>query len=215
MPSLRRRTIRLAIDLDRPTAPLVDLASGEVPALWLGSPLRIELGFFRRGAPVDVALVAIVRAYLKPIGLDLGAPGPEVLSLVQGSCSVPDYTMLLADWTAGTKQHATIEISGDDMAFALPPLGKAWLTITAETEDDPGESLTLAAAPIAVAQDGVQPVFGGEQLQDLDAEDIVDLDGTPINALPEGAVPLAAGEDFIDLDGDFVADLDGEPLTTV
>ncbi|MES2596077.1 MAG: hypothetical protein V4662_12110 [Verrucomicrobiota bacterium] len=85
--------------------------------LWRGSAVALELGIFNRGAVRDLSDASSLTLRVRSARLSAGL-------LLEKVVAAADFTACTApQWAAGTHQHVTLEMTSEEMNFALadPP----------------------------------------------------------------------------------------------
>lgn len=223
-PILTRRRQRLKIDL-LDFGPPRDVFTRQPFRAWHSSSLRIDLGFFYGAALADIAsspTLASVRIEIKAQSGDdsAPAPAPDAAALLAKTISSFDTTTTEATWNGDTKQHATVNITDSEMAFAFPNGGKAWLSVIGTFTGDT-EPTTFASGPIEILQDGysdpgssvtptVPSFVYGYQLTSYTGGGATALDGLASGSYANGAIVATAIGDPAQLKFWMAAARDGE-----
>ncbi|MDR0679732.1 MAG: hypothetical protein LBF42_01695 [Puniceicoccales bacterium] len=150
MSNLTDLKLRIRVDSDSFDNPR-DVLRGGIPQYWRGNDLRIELGIFTENEVVDVSNFSAVTLTIRALNNDGEAPSASAPILLAGECTTLDNTVTEENWESGTAQHALFTFSAEETAL-LP--GDYWLSIWAETDDDPAKTITLGAGLIRVLENG-------------------------------------------------------------
>ena len=147
---LKPDVVRLKIERRNRSSPIDVLSNGSLVA-WKSSSLRIELGIFLAGLVENINNLESLTLEIKPQGASGGAPTPATAPLASRTITSFDNTLDIATWTAGTKQHAVVEFTDDEMDIAA---GNQWLVVACTLTDYPSETITLAAGACEILEDG-------------------------------------------------------------
>ena len=140
-----------------------DALTSQAPEIWRGNDIKIEAAFFENDALVDVSCFDSVNLVIKDPD-DLG--GANIYEETVAYADI-NRSLVLANFTAGTDQHATFEIATSNSRFDMQGANtrKLWLVFYALTTDTPAKEITLGATLLTVHEDGAgtlenSPVVG-------------------------------------------------------
>lgn len=150
--------IRLRCDGERYSS-AIDVATGNTPAHWVGTNLRVELAAFYLAQLVDVSLYSSITVEVR----NTSRTGDILMSKTTGTLN---NALAESEWDAGTAQHAVLQFSAAETKLSLAGLSKEfWLVVSAVGVG--GEQVTLGACKFTMHEDGhdaslpVAPVVGG------------------------------------------------------
>lgn len=151
--SLRPHRIRLACNQDSHNS-LVDALTSQVPLIWRGTSVNVEIGLFVGTTIID-SKASIANLFLE-IHATPRSSAPLVQKTVAGSSL--DVTVSGANWTAGTHQNVTISLSSADtqldLAGASDEKRTFWLVV--HIADTSGNKITCGGGQLIVEEDGAQ-----------------------------------------------------------
>lgn len=150
MANFETQLIRLELDLADRDGP-VDLRTQATPALWRGSALRFDIGLFLDAALLEVGQLATLTLEVKPLSSAGGAPAPDTAPEMSRTTATFDTSVDADSWAARSKAHASVAFTADECNLAA---GRKWLVISATTTAPAQATVTLAAGPIVVLEDG-------------------------------------------------------------
>ena len=147
-----RERIRLAIDVRSEDASIEDALTGNSPAMWRGTDLALEAGFFYDGELIDIGAFASITCEIR----DQATRTSLVLATKTLSGAELNAAMTVDQWQAGTHQHALFTWVSEDTRWDLQGgLSRAyWLVIHGITTDSPPRRVTLGATTLTVREDG-------------------------------------------------------------
>lgn len=97
----------------------------------------------------------MVKLEIKPLSADGNAPDPETPPKVSKTANVFNSGLTWSQWdTTRSDQHFIIEATKGEMS--VPVGGKAWLVLSAITNDSPSRLIPLIAGPVEISEDGYQ-----------------------------------------------------------
>jgi len=152
MATLNRQRIRIAgdaISFDRPN----DKIRNAAPAFWRSNDIQFELALFDGSVLLDISNLDNLTVDIRLAGENGGAPDSSVTPAMSKNLDSTSLnpSLLLANWDAGTDQHAAISFTGAESNVAA---GLYWLSVWGVTTDVPGRTITYAAGVIKVIEDG-------------------------------------------------------------
>jgi len=150
MSTLTRKRIRIAADAALPESPQ-DQQTGASPHFWRGNDVQFEIGVFNNSVLQSVSNLASLTLEIKAQATDGGAPSPDDPLLMAATVTSLDDSTDAATWADGSRQHALVVFAANESNIAA---GDHWFAIRALTSDNPGRTVTLAAGPIVVLEDG-------------------------------------------------------------
>jgi hypothetical protein len=156
MPALLHKRLRLRLSSRTPgdpSAALVDALTRRPAAIWSGNALRIELGIDEPSAAAPRLVTSfagwkevVCELWNSQLDGTLLAPGKVVAA---GGLNAG---LTEAQWESGSSQHATIEYSTQELAFAFAQKQRtAWLSLVAVDLSD--QRTTLGAGELTIVRD--------------------------------------------------------------
>ena len=126
--------------------------TADLPAVWQGRALRFQCGIFKTESVSESSFSNVVS-----FTLSISRDRRENCELVTETLALASMdvngAIPLVDWEAGTTQHLTFQLSGEQMAVTLfDPDERLWWTLIAEL--DSGEVVTAGAGFITFREDG-------------------------------------------------------------
>jgi lysophospholipase L1-like esterase len=146
---LSRKRIRLQIDAAKTGQPILDLYTGQTPAIFAGTDVQLEIGLFQNGVLLDVGNLASLQIDLKSPGSLLG---PSALAALT---SALDNTTTYAAWSAGAQQHALVGLSNSQTNLAIPSAQTFTLVVSGATTDNPGRLIVYGSTQFTVTPAGI------------------------------------------------------------
>lgn len=150
---ITRQRLRLEVDVKIDTAAsIIDVITSASPDMWRGNDTQFECCFFFGDELLSISNIASFTLEVKPKDKKTGA----ALMAKTLAAADADPTTTLADWEAGTKQHAQFNFTFDETNLALgsPDEDSFWLVISALTNDVPARKFTLGACVLVMREDG-------------------------------------------------------------
>lgn len=151
------RTIRLKIDLDSLDS-FKDI-NGRTPVMWNGADVEFQVAFFRGNVLVDdIANYATISLAVKAMNAT-----PDTAPYMEETVSSANITtgMTLAQWNAGTHQHASFRFSAAEST--LPLAGAAavnfWMVVYGTLTD--AAQFTAGCTVLQVKEDRINPATQG------------------------------------------------------
>jgi hypothetical protein len=132
---------------------LIDTLTGRTASIWVANALRIELGIDEPTATAPKLVTSwagwreiVCELWNSQLDGTLLAPGKVIAA---GGLNAG---LTEAQWAAGSAQHAVIEYTTAELAFAFAQKQRtAWLSIVAVDQND--QRATLGAGEIAIVRD--------------------------------------------------------------
>jgi len=156
--ALTRQPVRLAVD---PVTwlNLKDVRTNLVPTIARGVDLHIQVGLFYNAAIVES--VSNIDSLICEILDDLSGPALVTKTLAAGALETPPS---LANWTAGTHQHAVFSFSNAETQFDMTGSAQNektfYLVIHAVTTNADALYIPLCRTSLKVVEDGAQNGLG-------------------------------------------------------
>lgn len=146
MPTIQRERVRLPLELTV-KSPVNDKLTADVPRIWRGVDLQIEVALFHDGVLVDVTNIASLRLRIRPASNRTGA---DVLDKTVASMA----NITQANWDNNTAQHALFTLTNAEMELDLGGTNEKefWASFTATLTS--GEKITFGAAKLKILEDG-------------------------------------------------------------
>lgn len=146
MPTITRERIRLPLELTV-KSPVNDKLTADVPRIWRGVDIQIEVALFHVGVLVDITNISSLRLRLRPADNRTGA---DVLDKTVTSLA----NISQANWDNNTAQHALFTFTNPEMELNLGGANEKefWASFTATLAT--GEKITFGAAKLKVLEDG-------------------------------------------------------------
>lgn len=151
-----RRRIRPAILTDWVATTFKDALTGKTPATWQGNDLQFELGIFNgtEAAPTPADLSNF--ASLKCEVFAMAGAAPTGAALMSKTVTSFADTLDLADWQAGTAQHAVFIFTAQESNLDLGsnPYVDFWMVFSGTTDAPDGFLDTFGHSIFRVYADG-------------------------------------------------------------
>jgi len=141
--------VRLRCDGERFSS-AIDAATGNIPAHWRGTNLRVEIGAFYAGQLVDVGLYDAVTVEVRAAS----RTGDVLMSKTTGNLN---NNLTVEEWDAGTAQHAVLEFLAAETSLNLGGQTQKEFWIVVSALGNGGEQVTLGAGKFVQHEDGHDP----------------------------------------------------------
>lgn len=165
---MNRSTIRLKCTQQTSDRAFWDTQRDKLLTLVAGDAADIEIGIFDPNDPTAVQSIT----NLDTITLEIYALRTDDATLMDAVSTSTFATMTAEQWTAGTHQHATLQLTGTITNIEMTAASqRAWAVLYAL--DDDGERSTLAAGPIILLRNnagGTGPTETPDELYPTNAQ---------------------------------------------
>jgi hypothetical protein len=156
--------IRLQLDGSK-SGHFKDVLTGQPPFGWNGNNHQFQLGVQYGKALRDVSNLDAITLEVR----DFDNPAGTIFFSGTVAYANINRDLTLADWQAGTDQHAVIDVPWQDAVFDLggAKSKKYWIVVSALTTDVPAKRVPLGVSIFTMLEDGtpsaeaISPIKGG------------------------------------------------------